>query len=894
VAAGVTNDSISGLSASTLYYFRVRASNAGGNSAYSNTNHATTLAPPAGLVWKGDGAANVWDVGVTANWLSGGVAAQFVNGVATTFDDTGSNTPAINLTTNVSPASLTVSASQNYIFGGAGLITGGASLTKSGTGSLTFTNTGNNTFSGGVTISNGIVALGTDSPSPTTENQFALGTGLVTVSTNGQLRFGGKSGGVSNFFITNAVTINGGTLFAADGRQHLSNAVVNVQPAGGTLLTRWKTKDIVIDSVLTGGGPLTVNYGLYVDGVAGDGGGSVYLSSPLNTYSGTLTVLTNTIVLTSPYALSNATLNAQGTGTSSNLVWSGISSITLGGLSGAGNIPLGANQLVVCNNNSSTAYSGVLSGTGSLVTMGGGVFTLSGANTYSGTTTVSGGKLVVNNTAGSGTGFGAVTVGSGGTLGGNGIISGATTVNAGGTLSPGNSPGTLTFSNALTLNSGCTNYFEINKSPVTNDVARVLGALTCGGTLIVTNLGTNALAANDSFKLFNAASYGGAFANVTLPPLAAGLNWNTNALNTNGTLAVVVSVLSTATVLNPLSAVTYGTPVTFTATVSPTPTTGDTVTFKDGVVTMGTGTTSVSGVATFTTTNTQLSAATHSITAVFAGDASFATSTSGASNQVVNQKSLTPVITLNSRPYDGTTSAATIAIRLLTGVVGNDDVNLGTSGVVAAFGSKNAGSSTINITGLSLSGTKAANYLLVSTATTATGTITQTNSITAVSSSANPSYMNDNVKFVATVTGLDTPTGAVQFLTNGLFFDSEALAAGLATSAATTLLPSGTNTVTAAYSGDVNYLASTNSLSQVVVGQPQFNTISVGANGLVMGGSGGIANGTYYVLGTSNMTAPLGLWPPLLTNQFDAVGNFNFTNPMDTNSPQGFYLLQLP
>jgi hypothetical protein len=60
-------------------------------------------------------------------------------------------------------------------------------------------------------------------------------------------------------------------------------------------------------------------------------------------------------------------------------------------------------------------------------------------------------------------------------------------------------------------------------------VAKVLGALTCGGTLIVTNIGVVALAAGDSFKLFNAASYSGAFAKVILPPLPAGLGWNTNA-----------------------------------------------------------------------------------------------------------------------------------------------------------------------------------------------------------------------------------------------------------------------------------------------------------------------------------------------------------------------------
>ena len=41
--------------------------------------------------------------------------------------------------------------------------------------------------------------------------------------------------------------------------------------------------------------------------------------------------------------------------------------------------------------------------------------------------------------------------------------------------------------------------------------------------------------------MFNAESYSGAFANVILPPLSAGLGWNANTLNSNGTLAVVVA-----------------------------------------------------------------------------------------------------------------------------------------------------------------------------------------------------------------------------------------------------------------------------------------------------------------------------------------------------------------
>src|SRR5436305_7594061 len=45
--AGTTAVQIGGLAASTAYSFRVRAANAGGPSAYSNTASATTPAPPA-------------------------------------------------------------------------------------------------------------------------------------------------------------------------------------------------------------------------------------------------------------------------------------------------------------------------------------------------------------------------------------------------------------------------------------------------------------------------------------------------------------------------------------------------------------------------------------------------------------------------------------------------------------------------------------------------------------------------------------------------------------------------------------------------------------------------------------------------------------------------------
>jgi hypothetical protein len=109
-------------------------------------------------------------------------------------------------------------------------------------------------------------------------------------------------------------------------------------------------------------------------------------------------------------------------------------------------------------------------------------------------------------------------------------------------LSPGGGAvGALTFSNGLTLAAGSTNIFKIVSSPLTNDAVVVLGALTNGGTLLVTNIGLVPLAGNQSFQLLTAAGYNGVFAQVQLPSLPLGLGWNTNQINTTGLLTILVT-----------------------------------------------------------------------------------------------------------------------------------------------------------------------------------------------------------------------------------------------------------------------------------------------------------------------------------------------------------------
>ena len=75
---------------------------------------------------------------------------------------------------------------------------------------------------------------------------------------------------------------------------------------------------------------------------------------------------------------------------------------------------------------------------------------------------------------------------------------------------------------------------------------------------------------------------------------------------------------------------------------------------------------------------------------------------------------------------------------------------------------------------------------------------------------------------------------------------------------------------------------------------PVIGHVRVMGGQLVLTGSGGVTNGVYYVLTATNLAAPLPQWTRLLTNPFDAGGNFNFTNPIPTNAAQNFYRLQLP
>ncbi|MBB5036243.1 beta strand repeat-containing protein [Prosthecobacter dejongeii] len=270
-------------------------------------------------------------------------------------------------------------------------------------------------------------------------------------------------------------------------------------------------------------------------------------------------------------ALTNSTLDYRGGALSFGVT---TAATTLGGIKGTQNLNLtnaGNNPvaLTVGGNNQSTLYSGAISGSGSLIKTGTGSLELTAASTHTGGITVNNGSLLVNNSSGSGTGFGTVSVLTGATLGGTGSIGSASstasiTLNSGGTLRIGTSHGgtggspadlELATSGLGTLTLSGTVQFDLFSrsaginSLENNDLLRLTSAtaVSLSGTLEVLNStgsDTTTWAAGDSWRLFDWSAvsaetqHSGNFSNLILPTLNAGLAWDTSALFTTGFITI--------------------------------------------------------------------------------------------------------------------------------------------------------------------------------------------------------------------------------------------------------------------------------------------------------------------------------------------------------------------
>jgi len=350
---------------------------------------------PASLVWQGDGSANVWDTDTTKNWLQSGTNQFFFTGDSVTFTDSGSDSPAINIAANVSPAVVTVNATQTYDFTGAAIATG--ELIKTNTGTLILEN--NNTYAGPTIISGGSLQVGGNTAGG---NSGTLGTGVVTnngtlvfdlaqnytVTTNiygtgnltnigsaGTITLSGNiSGGTLNSAGTAATVLSGsnsytGQTIVFSGSVHPENNHALGAGTASIVVSNGAQLYIDVGSTITNKPLLVSGTGLTTDGALRAGGG-------VSTWGGVITLAGDTLFQVDATGTLYLTNAAGITGLTGDIS----TNLTLGAAAGGVGIITSPLKL----------------GSGSLTKTGAGTWTIAPTNTYLGTTFLDAGTLEIS------------------------------------------------------------------------------------------------------------------------------------------------------------------------------------------------------------------------------------------------------------------------------------------------------------------------------------------------------------------------------------------------------------------------------------------------------------------------------------------------------------------
>jgi glucuronoarabinoxylan endo-1,4-beta-xylanase len=357
---------------------------------------------------------------------------------------------------------------------------------------------------------------------------------------------------------------------------------------------------------------------------------------------------------------------------------------------------------------------------------------------------------------------------------------------------------------------------------------------------------------------------------------------------------------TTVTLTSGANPSTYGSPVTFMATVQTNGValvgiSGETMTFYDGATTLGSGMLNSSGQAAYTTTNTQLSAVTHSITAVYGGDANSSASTNTpALSQTVNKVTLTVTNLLAlDKVYDGTTNATLNATQSgLDGVLNGDNATLISSNAVGCFADKNVGTNKpVTVSGLALGGDVATNYTLLQP-TDVTASITPTGMTVSGVTAASKVYdgtTNAQLSGTAILNGQMTNDDVGLVTSNAVaFFADATVGAKPVTVTGYTLAGADAGNYTLAQPAGLT--ADILALVTPVFTSP---AITGGAGGWQLSFSGQ-AGQSYRVLASTNLMLPLNQWTMLTNAMFDLSGTATFTDTTATNQPQRFYQIGSP
>jgi len=268
--------------------------------------------------------------------------------------------------------SLTIEQNSTSSFGGT-IVDGSQgrpiAVTKSGTGTLTLS--GNNSYTGGTTVTAGRLVGTTSSLQGAITNNAAV---TFDQATSGTYSGAMTGSGILTKLGNGIVTLSGNNTYS-----------------GGTIVTA----GTLVGTTSSLRGAITNNAAVRFD------------QATNGTYSGEMT--------------GSGSLTKLGTGTvtlSGNNTYSGGTIVTAGTLVGTTSSLQGGitnNAAVRFDQATNGTYSGAISGSGSLTKLGDGTVTLSGNNTYSGATTVSAGTLQLNYAGGS-VPAAAASIASGATL----------------------------------------------------------------------------------------------------------------------------------------------------------------------------------------------------------------------------------------------------------------------------------------------------------------------------------------------------------------------------------------------------------------------------------------------------------------------------------------------
>lgn len=347
---------VSGIQAADFTWTGAHPGGSGGNSLTHNMNWAGGTAPSssnsaANLIFSGDQRLTP---NINQTWVANSIT---FNNWASAFVIDGNN---MTLHGNSITHAISNNSVDNQIFNNSFTIANSQSWRA---------NNGNLQFNGNIAL--GSHALTFTGNQTNTVNGIISGTGSLVKSGNGILQLNG------NNTYTGGTTVSAGTL--RGNTTSLKGNITN----NASLVFHQTTAGTFAGSI-SGSGTVTRS------------GSGVVTFSGTNTYTGNTVIESGTLRVSGGSAIGNASrvvlANTSGAVFDLNGSSETIGSLSGGGTSG-GNVTLGSGTLTVGADNTSTTFSGVISGTGQLVHNGSGTLTLAGVNTYSGGTTITAGAI---------------------------------------------------------------------------------------------------------------------------------------------------------------------------------------------------------------------------------------------------------------------------------------------------------------------------------------------------------------------------------------------------------------------------------------------------------------------------------------------------------------------